>query len=183
MGKGIRLLVNGRVCTGKDFISDYIIENYGFEKVTFAKPIYSIAKNLFGMKEKNRTLLISIGDKMREIDADVFVKCAIKNLDENKNYIVSDCRRENEHRLCTEAGFYPIRVRADFDVRVKRAIARDGKRPNTEEWEGHSETGADNCEYKLELINNEDSPEKLVKQIDEFMFNTFGLTKINKLIN
>lgn len=169
----MRIIINGRSCTGKDTIGDYLVNTYGFEKVSFAEPIYKIARKYFGMKEKNRKLLIDIGDKMREIDPDVFVKYLLKNLKEDKDYAISDCRRGNEYKLCTEAGFLPIRVTSDLDLRIDRAIKRDGHYPNTALWEGHSETGADDFEY-YEIENN-GTLEDLYKKVDEYMIQLEGM--------
>lgn len=169
----MRILVNGRACAGKDEIGDYIVTRYGFEKVFFADPIYWIAKNVFGMEGKDRPLLIAIGDKLREIDSDVFVKWVIRQLKPNKNYIITDCRRDNEYKLCIEAGFTPIRVKAKLDLRIDRAIKRDGKYPDTSLWEGHSETGADG--FKYYEIENNGTQEELYAKIDTFMAQFNGM--------
>jgi cytidylate kinase len=160
-------MVNGRACSGKDVIGDYISTRYDFKKVFFADPIYEIAKKYFGMKEKDRPLLIIIGDKLREIDMNVFVKYLLNNLKKDEDYIITDVRRDNEYILCKEAGFIPIRVKADLGIRIKRSIERDGKYPDTALWEGHSETGADNFEY-LEIENN-GTLDELYRKIDIFM--------------
>lgn len=169
----MRLLINGRACAGKDTIGDYIALIYGFKKISFAEYIYKIARELFGMKEKNRKLLIDIGDKMREIDPDVFVKYLLRNIKNNEDYVISDCRRNNEYKLCTNAGFVPIRVTADLNLRIDRAIKRDGHYPNIDLWEGHSETGADDFEYYE--IENDGTIEELYNKIDKFMSQFKGM--------
>lgn len=169
----MRIIINGRSLAGKDTIGDYLVNTYGFEKVFFADPIYKVAREYFGMEEKDRPLLILIGDKFREIDGDVFVKYLLKGLEKNKDYVITDCRRENEYRLCTQAGFLPIRVSSNLDLRIDRAIKRDGHYPDTKIWEGHSETGADN--FKYYEIENNGTLEELYKKIDEYMTQFEGM--------
>lgn len=57
--------------SGKDTVADYLVKQHGFVKVSFAGKIYEIARDLFNMTNKNRALLQSIGQKMRQIDEEV----------------------------------------------------------------------------------------------------------------
>ena len=51
----MRFIINGRAGAGKDVIADYMVEEYGFTKITFAAGIYEIARNTFGMTTKDTT--------------------------------------------------------------------------------------------------------------------------------
>jgi cytidylate kinase len=59
---------------GKDTIADYLVEKYNYTKISFAGPIYTIAKNYFNMTSKDRVLLQSIGQGFRSLDKKVWIK-------------------------------------------------------------------------------------------------------------
>lgn len=162
-----KLIINGRSLTGKDVIANYLVENYGFKKITFATPIYDIARKYFGMKIKDRWLLQQIGQKFREIKSSIWIDYALKIATKYDKCVISDCRQSNEYETCVNNGFVPIRVNADFNLRVQRAIKRDGSYPDTTLWENESEIGADNYPY-IEIDNN-GTFEELYTQIEKVL--------------
>lgn len=162
-----RIMINGRSLSGKDTIGDYLIKKYGFNRIFFAEGIYEIAYKYFGMTNKSRVLLQAIGEKMREIDKDVWVNYTYNQINNYINYCATDIRRENEYIEGLKYGFLPIRISADFDLRVQRAIKRDGFYPDISLWENESEIGADPFDY-IEVINNGTFNE-LYQQIDDIM--------------
>ena len=56
---------------------------------SFASGVREVARNVFGMT-KNRELLIQIGNKMREIDPDVWAKRVIREADNHPFCLVDD---------------------------------------------------------------------------------------------
>lgn len=164
-----KIIIGGRACAGKDTVADYLVEKYGFIKISFADPIYQIARDYFGMTDKDRTLLQAIGEKMREIDPDVWVRAAFRKADKYEKVVISDCRRANEYLAAKERRYIPIRVHADLEKRIQRCIKRDGKYPNLDEWENESETGADGFPF-IEISNN-GTKEELYQLIDYIMEN------------
>jgi len=56
---------------GKDTIADYLVQEYKYTKLSFASGIYRIAREYFGMKEKDRVLLQSIGQGFRSMDNNI----------------------------------------------------------------------------------------------------------------
>lgn len=168
----MRFIINGRAGAGKDVIADYMVEEYGFTKITFADGIYEIARNTFGMTTKDRKLLQTIGQKMREIDPDVWIKHVeqkVKQLGYDSNIVISDCRQSNEYDIMVhEHNFIPIRVAADKEIRRDRIRLRDGVDPDMSLLETKGETGADNKEYKYEVLN-ESSKTDLYNIIDSII--------------
>jgi len=169
-----KIILNGRACSGKDTFADYLVEKYGYKKISFADPIYKIAREYFDMTTKNRTLLQAIGQKFREIDPDVWVRAAFREAEKYDKCIISDCRQANEYLIAKEKGFIPFRIHADLEQRIERCIKRDGKEPNLDEWENESEIGADNFFYYE--VSNHSTKEDLYKIIDYLMV-TGGVRK------
>jgi cytidylate kinase len=128
----IKLLLNGRACSGKDTVADYLKSRYGFVKFSFASGIYEIAYDLFEMNMKDRPLLQGIGQKMREIKPDVWVQktykmselCHTSN-DQLVPVVITDCRQANEYLRGIELGYIPVRITAPLEYRVRRALVRD----------------------------------------------------------
>ena len=56
----------------------FVVKCVNYKKFSFADKLKEIAKDLFFMKEKNRNLLINIGQKMRDIDENIWVNYTIK---------------------------------------------------------------------------------------------------------
>ena len=162
-----RVLINGRGGSGKDVFADYLVDNYGFKKITFADGIYDIAYRYLNMTYKNRALLQAIGEKMREIDPLVWVNYAFRDAEQYDKVVISDCRRHNEFSVGLGKGFLPVHIEADLDVRIKRLEDRDGFYPDLSLLENESETGADGLSFVD--VDNNGSLEELYKQIDDMM--------------
>ncbi|MGJ0846504.1 AAA family ATPase [Tissierella praeacuta] len=162
-----KILINGRAGSGKDVFADYLVEKYGFKKITFADGIYDIAYKYFGMTYKDRGLLQAIGEKMREINPLVWVNYTLKVAEHYDKVVISDCRRANEYDFLLEKGFLPIHIEADLGLRIKRLEERDGFYPDLSLLENKSETGADGLDF-IDVDNNNTTHE-LYRQIDKIM--------------
>ena len=164
-----KVLLNGRAGVGKDVFADYLVEKYGFKKITFADGIYDIAYKYFGMTYKDRALLQAIGEKMRAIDPLIWVNYAFKDAENYDKVVISDCRRANEYATGIKKGFLPIHIEADLDLRIKRLEERDGFYPDLSLLENESETGADGLDFIN--VDNNGTFDELYKQIDKIMEN------------
>jgi cytidylate kinase len=164
-----KIIINGRACSGKDTFADYLVEKYGYKKISFSDPIYKIAREYFGMTTKNRTLLQAIGQKLREIDPDVWVRAAFREADNYKKVVICDCRQANEYLMAQKKGYIPFRIHSSLEDRIIRCVKRDNIYPKLDEWENESETGADNFPYHE--ISNHGTKEELYSLIDYLMKN------------
>ena len=75
----MKIAIYGPMCSGKTTVAS-IIQDYDtrYSIYSFGKKIKDLAIELFQMEGKNRSLLINIADKMREIDEDVWAKYIIQ---------------------------------------------------------------------------------------------------------
>lgn len=149
-----KVIIKGGACVGKDVFARYLVENHGFHQISFASPIYKIAKENFGMVSKDRPLIQVIGQKFREIDPDVWVKLAMNEAMKYPRVVISDCRQANEYMHAVANGFVPIEVVSDMSIRIQRAIERDGVEPDVSRWSHESEIGADGFRYPITITNN-----------------------------
>ena len=93
----MKIAIYGPMCSGKTTIATMIQEiNPNYKVYSFGQKIKDLAKELFNMEGKDRSLLINIADKMRDIDEDVWAKYII-NLTKNQTHcIIDDLRFQNE---------------------------------------------------------------------------------------
>ena len=81
-------------------LSNYLCElEPRFQIFSFGKKVKQVASDLFQMDPqiKDRTLLTSIGQKMREIDKDVWVNYVIQQCKDVEYCLVDDLRYQNEY--------------------------------------------------------------------------------------
>ena len=75
----MKIAIYGQMCSGKTTVANIIKELHPeYEIFSFGQKIKDIAKDLFDMKGKDRSLLITIADKMRDIDEDIWAKYIVK---------------------------------------------------------------------------------------------------------
>ena len=93
----MKIAISGPMGSGKTTIANLIItSNPEYKIYSFGQKIKDIAYELFNMNKlvKDRSLLINIADKMREIDPDVWAKYTMTQLSDN--VIIEDVRYPNE---------------------------------------------------------------------------------------
>lgn len=99
----MKIAITGKMCSGKSTIANMIKQlNPDYEIYSYAGKIKDIAIELFDMKEKDRTLLINIANKMKAIDEDIWAKYLMKQLKNKNNCIIDDLRFQNELDLLND---------------------------------------------------------------------------------
>ena len=115
----MKIAIYGSMCSGKSTIASIINEYDSRYKIySFGQRIKDLAIELFDMEGKNRSLLITIADQMREIDKDVWVKYIMKQVKDKDNCIIDDLRFQNE--LNYLEGWKIICLTTPLNVRVDR---------------------------------------------------------------
>jgi len=117
----MKIAITGKMCSGKSSIANLLVEGESrYEIYSFGQKVKDVAKDLFGMKEKDRTLLTSIGTKMREINPDVWVNYVIQQTEGKTHCIVDDLRYQNEYEALSKAGFKIIQLTLDPKIQAER---------------------------------------------------------------
>tara|TARA_Y100000817_G_scaffold256450_1_gene209765 strand:- start:3687 stop:4196 length:510 start_codon:yes stop_codon:yes gene_type:complete len=99
----MKIAIYGPMCSGKTTVAKILQEtDKRYSIYSFGQKIKDIAKELFQMEGKDRSLLINIADKMREIDEDVWAKYIIRQTDKNDYCIIDDLRFQNELKYLTD---------------------------------------------------------------------------------
>ena len=115
----MKIAIYGPMCSGKSTIASIIKENNSdYEIFSFGQKIKDLAKELFNMKHKDRSLLITIADKMRDIDPDVWAKFIIKQTESKQYCIIDDLRFQNELNYLND--WKIIALTTPKEVRIER---------------------------------------------------------------
>lgn len=103
---------------------------------------------MFGMKEKDRNLLQTIGTQFRIINNDVWINYVVK--DDLPNVIIDDLRYLNEAKILKENGWYIIRININDKLQTERI------KQTYDNWEDH-----------IQNINHESELE--IDKMDEYI--------------
>ena len=117
----MKIAITGKMCYGKTTVAN-IIKEYDneYQIFSFGQKVKDIATDLFDMQNKDRTLLTSIGTKMREIDSDIWAKYIIKSCRDLENVVIDDLRYQNEYRYLLEHDFKIIVLTLPVEIQIKR---------------------------------------------------------------
>ena len=117
-----KIAIIGKICSGKSFLANYLVDKYNFTKLSFADPLKKIAKEYYGMVNKDRKLLQDLAYKMKEIDNNVFVNYLIKNMNKYDNIVIDDLRFENELLELKKHNFTIIKLNINNNLQINRYL-------------------------------------------------------------
>jgi len=119
----MKIAITGKMCYGKTTVANIIKEYDDEYKIfSFGQKVKDIATDLFDMQNKDRTLLTSIGTKMREIDSDIWAKYIIKSCRDLENVVIDDLRYQNEYRYLLEHDFKIIVLTLPVEIQIERIM-------------------------------------------------------------
>ena len=119
----MKIAITGKMCSGKTTLSNYLCQiEPRFQVFSFAKKVKEVASDLFGMDPliKDRSLLTSLGQKMREIDPDVWINYVIKQTEGIDYCLIDDLRYQNEYLALAKNGWKIIQLTMSDDLQEKR---------------------------------------------------------------
>lgn len=168
--------IAGQFCSGKTAACTYLKEKYNFIEVNFADKLKAIARDLFGMEIKNRKLLQDLGQKMRELDPDVWINYVfnktIPALSLNKPYLdrfcIGDMRHPNEVDICKKNNAITVYLKCPLELRLERYEVLYGRLPTEEELNHTSEKLTQEYGFDFVLDSSREN-DYLCKQIDELI--------------
>ncbi len=152
----MKIAIFGKMASGKStlskFLQYYLANNYdiNLKKISFADKIYDIAYDLFDMQIKDRKLLQDIGQKMREIDENIFTKYTMKKCLEN-NVIIEDCRLLSEFNELKNNEFIKIRIKITSELQFERL-----KKCYPDTYQNHLQNLNHRSEIELESLQDDE---------------------------
>ena len=117
----MKIAITGKMCYGKTTVANIIkLYDNKYQIFSFGQKVKDIATDLFDMQNKDRTLLTSIGTKMREINSDIWAKYIIKQCSDLENVIIDDLRYQNEYRYLIKNNFKIIVLTLPVEIQIMR---------------------------------------------------------------
>ncbi|GEK57160.1 hypothetical protein CHL76_02375 [Marinococcus halophilus] len=168
-----KIAICGKFRSGKNTVADIISGQYGMTQFAFSEGIWATGRLLFpedfNGNQKPRKLLQDVGQKLREVDEDIWVRFLFNNIEASgeKDIVITDLRQPNEMKYLRENGFFIIRVGASLGTRLNRATeAGDRFTKVTAEHETESYLNDFDVDYS---INNDGTLEELHEQVKDAM--------------
>ena len=121
----MKIAICGKMCSGKTTLANMIKRmDDRYTIYSFASKIKEIASDVFAMKDgtKDRTLLTSIGTKMREIDQDVWIKYVLKQTQGETHCLIDDLRYQNEYEVLVKEGWQIIQLNVSPHIQKQRLM-------------------------------------------------------------
>lgn len=187
----IRIAFTGRLRSGKSKAATHLWVDYDFQVVSFGDPIRRIADVYFShlyeevtevceftgletkKERKPRALLQNIGQLLRQIDEDVWIKQVESSVEVWQKYrytkgiVIDDLRQPNEYEWAKDNGFVIVRVIAPESVRIERAIEL-GDDFDIADLTHETESYIDTFEVDYEIVND-GSIKDLERKVDEII--------------
>ena len=119
----MKIAISGPMCSGKTTIANLICNlNTDYKIYSFGGKIKELAKELFDMGDiKDRSLLINIANKMKDINKDVWINYLLKQCSNKNNCIIDDLRFVNElESLKDDNSWHFIVIQIPKEIRIKR---------------------------------------------------------------
>ena len=93
----MKIAITGKMCSGKSTLAKIIQKLYPEYKIfSYGGKVKQLATDLFNMDQKDRSLLINVATKMREINEDVWSNYVLNQTKNEDNCIIDDLRFQNE---------------------------------------------------------------------------------------
>lgn len=165
----MKIAVCGSICSGKTYLSNYLVKEYNLTKFSFGRKVKDIAEDLFKMNYKDRPLIQNIADKMKEIDPDIWAKYIVKQIKYLDNIIIDDLRFPNEAKYLQTLGFIIIKLNIDPNIQRNRIM-----RKYITHYQEHLDNLHHNSEQhfnKIKVDYNLESNEHLFDTIDVILMN------------
>jgi dephospho-CoA kinase len=169
----MKLAITGKMCSGKSTLSNYLVKTKNFIRLGYGDYVKYYASEIFGMERKDRKLLQDLGQKLKEIDPNVWVKLLEKNLDNLEkngvnNVVIDDVRFPQEIQSLRARGFTILKLTINSELQKRRIIDTypDDYVNHLSRINDISETFNDNFTADLIYDINENNEEAIFKFID-----------------
>jgi dephospho-CoA kinase len=179
----VRIVLAGKLRSGKDMIASYLSLFYGFNTYAFADEMKAAFHRAYPQVPhipKPRAGYVKFGEMSCEIlGDDVWVEKVMRKIDADNAplVVISDMRKEPEYKRMQAEGFTIIRITAADELRIERA--REAGDSFTEaDLTGPTEVYIDKITPDYEVLNNL-SPDSLYDQIDSILAE-LGVEKLSR---
>jgi dephospho-CoA kinase len=164
----VKIALCGKMRSGKDTVANFLREQHKFTGFRFSEGIWEticlLYPHIYASKEKPRKLLQDIGQKLREVDPNIWVNYTLQQIEEvgANRVVVTDLRQPNEFNVLKEQGFFIVRVSAEDGIRLNRILAENDNF-DIQDLYHETERHVDGFNVDFEIQNNGTIEELLQK--------------------
>ena len=150
----------GKMGSGKTTAASILCDEFKCTKLSFATQLKNIASEFYGMHDKNRVLLQTLGTAMRSVDKNVFVNALKREMEEilqeaeKTFFVIDDVRYLNEFEFLRDCGFHMVYI-------YREALETDTSGTDTPETNHESELLTSLPEQCSDVISNTESVRSL----------------------
>jgi len=171
----MKIAISGPMCSGKTTMAKLICSlNDNYEIYSFGQKIKDLAKELFDMGDiKDRSLLINIANKMKDINQNVWINYILKQCKDKENCIIDDLRFENELNVLDNSEdwhFIVLHVPKEERIRRIKELYPQNYEDHIKNMDDISEKGLIDFPLGRTLyINWGDGEENILQSLMEFI--------------
>lgn len=123
-----RIAFAGPMCSGKTTLANFLVEDYHYNRVNFARLLKETAAKLYGAVSKDdegRKLLQEFADDLKKWDPNLFTTHLLLDVQKFQRdvlplVVLDDLRFKHEYDALKKNGFTIIGVHCQEDVRMER---------------------------------------------------------------
>ena len=146
-----KIALCGKMCSGKSFVSSNLV-NDGYVRIGFGDPVKKYCTEIFNLKNKDRKLIQSFAQKIKEINPDVWIDYLDNQLNYDpqyyqKNILIDDLRFPNEYQYLRKNNFTIIKLIIDDQMQKERL-----RKTYPENFKNHMESISDVSESYIDSI-------------------------------
>lgn len=154
----VKVAICGRIRSGKDTVGELLVIKYGFTRFAYGDGIKQLIGDLFPdelAKGKPRKLLQDVGQKMREVDPDIWVRRVEREVLASgaSKVVITDLRQPNEYEALRKSGYFIIKLKVDDMTQLER-VERAGDKYNDKDFLHDTESHVDGFEAHATIYNN-----------------------------
>jgi len=167
----MRIALSGKMLSGKSSVATYLVKHYGFVELSFASKMKEVAAELFprAKYEKDRLLLIQVGERMRELDSQVWIRHVLPGILPGEDIVISDVRFPSEYDALRRLDFTLVRMYMGRPYQVGLAKRVYPTMPLVL-LDDYSETALDYYVFDYTIDNDEGiSMEEVYSQVDKMI--------------
>jgi len=147
----VKLALTGKAGSGKDYLADYLIQKYGFHRLSFSDQLKKIASTVFNWlqfnyppEQKTKPLNVNTGfeiitqspreiwmffNNLKSIEKHIFVRMLNEEynqaIKQYPNIIITDIRFRNEFKWCKQHDFYIIGIKPTKQIYEQYEIEKE----------------------------------------------------------
>ena len=174
MNKNIAII--GGMGAGKTTLANELTKKHGYIPHHLSSGVKAIAHMLFNMETKDRNLLQAIGQKMREIDPDVWINNLNKSMIGKNTHVIDDIRYQNEAAYYKAKNYLIIGLNCSSQRRFIRLCENNMYTEDHHGWLEFCEDSTHSSEIQITelikeyadiILDTTQSPAELLKTIEE----------------